>query len=473
VYPVGVSTTPDYPDYGWTLHILDAEDLTEGDTVAIATWTTDTLFDFDAAGAQLAQLVMDTTGAYDGGKAVDMSAASTSVRMHMDCPELVLEQGSTMIYEVEWMSGGGGTDPSLQSGITTNGHQNQIYYDVSGGERGMNANFNFEEVVDVLDLGWGMSGGVFFGTSSKLIENRVIKVGNAGAYDLQSGIRIGGHYDLDSSSQFKGKISKVWIWEGPLTEVEVEDFLYNHSQQYLPTDQIASFDHTTAKWQDTGGTTAADTHTDPVDRIDNDGSLGGFFTLGVGQPLLDIGTRDEEMVEFFGIDYMTLPDAASLTPATTVGFEMHAVVQSVSAATDRGVCGKWGGSTNEWRATIKQSASPNEVETGVSGYENAGDATELVDDGKLHILSMVIYTDDTVQTFIDGKAVAAAPTTITTMPTNGTSLLYLGSYTNSTSQAMTGFVGELHVFDRTLDILERLALFTKMRKTWKILAPVG
>ena len=59
------------------------------------------------------------------------------------------------------------------------------------------------------------------------------------------------------------------------------------------------------------------------------------------------------------------------------------------------------------------------------------------------------------------------------MPTNGTSTLNLGSYTNSTGQAMTGFIGELHVFDRTLDLLERLALFTKMRKTWSITAPVG
>ena len=105
---------------------------------------------------------------------------------------------------------------------------------------------------------------------------------------------------------------------------------------------------TSAKWQDTIGTIPAESHLDPVVRVDNDGVLGGFFLRNNANNTirLDLTTFGSPWIEFTaGNNNLVLPDDDRLTPVSGQGFTVLALASWTNSKTNVGLLGKWSTTT--------------------------------------------------------------------------------------------------------------------------------
>lgn len=235
----------------------------------------------------------------------------------------------------------------------------------------------------------------------------------------------------------------------------------------FPTDTIVQFDHTTAKWKDTAGTMAATLDGDDVDRIDNDGSLGGNFAVAAGQPTLDVGTFPFEGVAFNGSARMTLPDNDALTIAAGSGFEVVAVIQSLETADGKGVCGKWdsAGTTAEWRL-LHSGFSTADLQFEVDGFSSSNTGMSL-NSGRLHVVGGFHLGGDIIMIVADGRHVNTVFTEVTAHPANSTNPLHLGAYSDNASTYMTGAIVALYIWDRALSPQERTVVYDTLGQTYK------
>ena len=238
----------------------------------------------------------------------------------------------------------------------------------------------------------------------------------------------------------------------------------------LPSDAIIMFGPGSEKFQDSGGTTPATAHGHTVQRINNEGTLGGYYDISFGTPTLALGVLGANCVYFNGSARLAFPDNDALTIVSGQGFESYWVILHSDTNTNRGVAGKWGagGSQAEWGVFTRSSTSPFSSGWGVFGYYS-GDSggTFQTNDGNPHVLAGRHTTGNLVITSVDGTDINAG-TSVGAYPSNQGKPLYLGAYDDSNVTNMTGYVAEGWVFDRALSSSERNALFAHWTATYGI-----
>lgn len=233
-------------------------------------------------------------------------------------------------------------------------------------------------------------------------------------------------------------------------------------------DALVQWSESSAKWQDLARTTLATTHSDTVQVVQNDGTLGGYIELDIATaPFLDTATMAAASLQWTSNGRMKLADADDLTIVSGQGFEVLVVLNSSQAGSNKGVTGKWqASSANEWVLLHRHYASPNQVaaQVNVSGaaVTVVGAVGETVTDGADHVLHMWVDTSDVLHLGIDGTEVAAGGSAIGTLPANQASPLWFGAYADSTVTSFVGNIRAYRIYPEALSDAQRAVAIAEM-----------
>jgi hypothetical protein len=221
----------------------------------------------------------------------------------------------------------------------------------------------------------------------------------------------------------------------------------------LPT-PVVQLDENSAKWQNTGGTTAVTADGQNVRRWDNDGSLGGYFSTSGTPPTHDTTSMLVDSVDFGGSAILLMDsDHAELSPASGDSFYVFAAIQTTDTSTNVGVCGKWDGTDNEWYLIYKETTSPSGPAAGVPTYYSPSGVVSDVNDGDPHVLHFEQTDDDKIVVCLDGAPMELVPTDITAFPSDTGQVMIVGGYSDGTSSTyMTGQIARLRVYDEASDL---------------------